>query len=293
MQCKQILAATDFSPAGDLASERAALLAQQHDATLHLLHVLPTISWAMFGRALVEHPLITEKHLYQAARERLVNLGTAYQERYGITVQVHVDIGRPYQRIADYVATHAIDLSVLGPHAENLARDLFVGSTARKFLHKGTHPALIAQSPATGAYRRVLVAVDFSESSQQAVELAAAIAPDAPLHVLHIYDVMFEGKMRYAGVEQEVIQKYRDAAGEEAWRMMHEFISELPQRERVVPAVQHGQPARAILDEAQALQADLIVMGKRGGFELDTLFLGSVTESILHGIDRDLLLAAQ
>jgi nucleotide-binding universal stress UspA family protein len=44
-----ILTATDFSPQAEQAVARAAILAQQHKATLHLLHILPTISWKMFG----------------------------------------------------------------------------------------------------------------------------------------------------------------------------------------------------------------------------------------------------
>jgi universal stress protein E len=293
MLFNNLLAATDFSANAERAVQRAALLAKQHGATLHLIHVVPTLSWTMFGRALVEHPLVTEKNLFRAAKERLANLAEDCADRYGIDVQPHVDIGRPYQHIAEYVATHGIDMAVLGPHADNPVRDVFVGSTAARFLRRGARSALVVRSASAASYRRMLVAVDFSDASRLSVEAAASLAPEAAIHVLHVFDVLFEGKMLYANVDPEIIQQYRDAADTEARRMMNEFTGELALPERVQPIVRNGDPAQLIIEEARALQADLIVMGKRGRSELDELFLGSVTEKVLHGTDRDLLLVSQ
>lgn len=293
MELKHILAATDFSPGAERAVERASSLASQHGATLHLLHVLPQLSWKMFGRTLVEHPLVTEKNLYQAARERLDNLADVMQERCKIPVQSFVDIGRPYERIAAYVTDHKIDMTVLGSHAGNLARDLFVGSTAGRFLRRGGRSALVASPSGGGSYERVLVAIDFSDVSRTAVDAATEIAPNATIHLLHVYDVMFEGKMLYANVDERIIQQYRDAADAEAWRMMDAFVTTLPRHERFVAKVRSGSPARTILSEAEALRADLIVMGKRGRSELNELFLGSVSENVVHESSRDLLLVAE
>lgn len=292
MEIKHIVAATDFSEHANHAVERAALLAVQHGAQLHLLHVIPVISWKMFGRALVEHPLITEKHLHDAACERMRELAEHCRQRHGIAVDWKVEIGRAHERIAAYTQSVSAGITILGTHAESLARELFVGSTARKFLHRGRQPALIVQRPAAAPYRQLLVAVDFSEVSKIAVEAALQLAPTAAVTVLHAYEVLFEGKMRYAGVEQDVIDQYRTAAAAEAGNQMHAFLDELGVRDRVDAQVLHGYPARIILDEAQTLQADLIVMGKRGRSELDELFLGSATENVLYDLDRDLLLVS-
>lgn len=292
MDLSDIVAATDFSARAAHAVERAAMLAGQHNARLHLLHVIPAISWKMFGRALVEHPLITEKHLYDAACEQMRELAEQCRRRYGITVEWQVDVGRAHECIAAHAQKVSAGLTVLGAHAETLARELFVGSTARKYLHRGRQPTLVTQSAADAPYRRVLVAIDFSEVSRLAVEAALELVPGADVHVMHVYEVLFEGKMRYAGVEQNVIDQYRDAARAEAGNQMIAFLDELGVRDQVQTRVAHGYPARAILDEAQQLQAELIVMGKRGRSELDELFLGSATENVLYDLDRDLLLVS-
>lgn len=292
MDFQAILVATDFSPLAEQAVARGALLAQQHKASLHLLHVLSPVAWKMFGKALFEHPLVSEKRLYESAQKRLSDVADACRARYAIPVQCSVEAGRPHEQIAAYVNLHAIRLTILGPHAGNVVRDLFIGSTAKRLLRAGTLPALIVKTQPTAAYRTALVAVDFSTISRTAIDVVASMAPDAVIHALHVYDVLYEGKMRYAGVGEAVIQQYRDAAEVEATRMMHAFISALGGHGSVMPIVRHGYAARVVLEEARALEADLIVMGKHSRSALDELFMGSVTEGVLYQLDRDLLIVS-
>ena len=89
-----------------------------------------------------------------------------------------------------------------------------------------------------------------------------------------------------------MIQRYRDAAAQKARCMMDTFLAGINLRDRVSPIIKHGGPVLTILDQAQALHADLIVMGKRGGTELNELLLGSFTKHVLYETDRDLLLVA-
>jgi nucleotide-binding universal stress UspA family protein len=290
MELKKILAATDFSLSANNAIDRAALLARQHGAALHLIHVVPTISWKMFGRALVEHPLVTEKHLYDAAGIRLRQLAEHCRQCDGLEAQCLVEVGAPHERIAAHAQKIGADLTVLGPHDESLTHGLLVGSTARKLLHLARQPVLVAQVPAQTPYRQVLAAVDFSAAAAGTLQAALSLAPDAATHAIHVYEVLFEGKMRYAGVEQNVVDQYREAAEGEAQHQMQDLLHELGAAGRVRAVVRNGYPARVLLDEAQALQADLIVMGKQDRSELGELFLGSVTEKVLHDLDRDLLL---
>lgn len=289
---KHILVATDFSSRAGLAVERAAFLAHQHRAKLHLLHAMPVVNWQMFGRVLIEHPLVTEAQLLESAREHLKHLADVLHEHYGVPVQHQVRIGRAHEQIAEYAQSHPIDLTVLGAHGENFVRDLFVGATAMKVLRRTDHPALIVRSEETKTerYQDILVPVDFSDASRLALEEAACIATQAAIHVLHVYEFEFEGKMRFAGVDDDVIRRYRDGAAQESLRIMDAFLAGMEGRERMTSIVKYGYPARIILDEARALHANLVVMGKRGRSEIDELLLGSVTKHVLDEIECDLLL---
>jgi nucleotide-binding universal stress UspA family protein len=293
MKISSLLVATDFSPATDVAIERAALLAKHYAATLHLLHVVPPISWRMFGEALAEHPLALEQRMHDAARERLLEMTHATQQRYAINVRPHVAVGDIPERIDEYVRTHAIDLAVLGRRTGQLGRDFFLGTTSLKYLHLMTTPTLIVQNPASAHYQTGLVAVDFSDVSKPALETAQVVAPQATLYAAHVFDVEFESMMRYAGVEDHIVRQYRNAAETEAAYRMEACLRAVDQSRPVLPIIRHGAPAKVLLDEAENLQAGLMVLGKRLKSGLEKWMLGSVTEDVAFQCQgRDLLIVA-
>lgn len=289
MQLSHIVAATDFSDTAGRAVERAALLARGCGAGLHLLHVIPAISWQAFGRALVEHPLITEKHVYEAARRHLQGIADDCRVRHGIAVDDYVEIGRASERIAAYAHRRQANLIVLGPHDEHFARDMFVGSTARKLLYADARPILIART-ASEPYRRILAAVDFSEESKHALRMSLALAPQAETWAVHVYEILFEGKARYAGIAQDVIEHYRMAAEVEARLRMRDLLDQMRAGPRLRSVVKSGHPGPALLEEARTMDADLLVLGRRSPQEPGEPLLGDVTEHMLYTLDRDLLL---
>jgi len=288
----QILVATDFSPHASRAVNRAARLAQEHRATLHLLHVMDKLLLQMFAGSIDEHPLVTEQRLLDSARSRLKELANRLASSFGVPVKDELLIGRIHSQIAQYVMAHAVDLSVFGAHGENFVRDLFLGSTVSKFLRKARQPMLVVRSDDQRAYREVLVAVDFSPASRLAIEAAAWLAPQAAIDVLNVSEPRFEDKMRHAGVEEDSIAQYHRMAEQDARGTLDAFLSPIEGAAKMSRSVISGVPARTIIEHAKARRADLVVMGKRGQLELDELLLGSVTSRVLHEIDCDLLLVA-
>jgi len=287
-----ILVATDFSGCAARAVDRAARLAHDHHATLHLVHVMDGLLLQMFASTLDEQPLTTEQRLLESARSRLKELADLLAKRFGVPVKDEVLIGRIHAQVDEYATTHAIDLAVFGAHGENFVRDVFVGSTASKFLRKGRRPTLVARSDEKRPYHQVLVAVDFSPASRLAIEWALRIAPQATVHVLHVSELPFEGKMRYAGIKEEEIAKYRRQAEQDARRTLDAFLAGIDGAAGLRRSVVDGPPSRTIAAQAQFRHADLVVMGKRGKLEFDEFLLGSVTLRVLEEIDRDLLLVA-
>jgi nucleotide-binding universal stress UspA family protein len=287
-----ILVATDFSGRAARAVELAARLAHDHQATLHLVHVMDRLLLQMFAGTLDEHPLANEQRLLESARGRLKELAHELASQFGVPVNDEVLIGRIHAQVAEYALTHAIDLTVFGAHGENFVRDMFVGSTASKFLRKGRQPTLVARSGDKRPYHQVLVAVDLSPASRLAVEWAVRLAPHAAIHVLHVSELLFEGKMRYAGIPEDDIAMYRRIAEQEARRALEVFLGSIEGTASMTRSVLHGVPSSTIVAQVQQRQADLLVMGKRGKLEFDEFLLGSVTLRVLEEINRDLLLVA-
>ena len=136
--------------------------------------------------------------------------------------------------------------------------------------------------PTTGA---VLVAVDLTEDSREAVLWASDYAHrmSAPLHILHCLHDPVESPGKYNGGKTCPLDRMTDAAQ----RMLTGFVAELreacPDKEYLNAASTRlvaGLPAQAILDEARALGAELIILGSRGRNGVQKLLFGSVARRV-------------
>ena len=135
--------------------------------------------------------------------------------------------------------------------------------------------------------RPILVPVDFSDDSRQALALAGQWARcfQAPIVVLHVVHDPADAPGYYlkAGANPE-LRQIEDAAAE----MMREFLEqasadhpELGPAEDLKTMLVVGLPAPRILEVADQLKARMIVMGSRGRTGLTHLLLGSKAERVV------------
>lgn len=283
---RTILAATDFSEDAGHAAARAALLAAELPAQLSLLHVLPAPTLhalrAMFGSG-----ADTEARLVEDARQSVAALAQLLGQR-GIAVAHEVRVGRIVEELLE--AASAYDLLSVGAHGSNPLRDLILGSTAERLISKLTLPALVVRKPAREPYRQVLVATDFSPDASAALRCALQLAPRAALTVVHAFDIPFEGKLRAAGVADDEIAGYRVRTRQSAMQRIERSVAEAGADPMAVARiVQQGAPGRVLLEHAEQLDADLVVLGKHGQSAAEELVLGSVTRHVLADAKCDVL----
>lgn len=289
---QRILVATDFSPRADRAVQRAAQLAAGHKAELYLLHVLPPFPLETLKHLIVETPLETEQRLYDQAKAALQKK-VEMLSGSDISVRQHVAIGRVHVEINRYAESHHVDLVVIGSHGESFAQELLLGTTVSKTLRTGHHPLLIIKQESNGKYERILVPVDFSQISLNALNLAVKIAGEAPIYVVHAVEIPFGQKMREAGVSAEWIDRYRDKMLDRARRGMEKIVSDsVPSDSRVTSMIEYGKPVPMIREKTESLGIDLTVIGKRGETELDEALFGSVTKHVLYETSGDVLVVS-
>ncbi len=289
---KRIVAATDLSSYAARAETRAAMLARELDSeSLDLLYVLAASPLEALRHLLMESPQKMERRLVDSAREQLADIGRRLSEKHRIApVNSCVKIGRTHAEISAYADAVDAGLVVVGAHGGGDIRELLLGATAVKVLRKISRPLLIVKREPQGAYRRVLVPVDFSESSRQAVALAARIAAQADITLVHAFEVPFEGRMHFAGVSEDVIHGYRARAREAANQGMRQLVSECGvDQARVSHMVEHGYAPAVILEKAEQIGPDLIVMGKHGQSGWEDALLGSVTKHVIYEAGCDVL----
>jgi nucleotide-binding universal stress UspA family protein len=282
-----ILAATDFSVDGNNAVRRAALLAHEHGARLHILHVLnaagckPLRDWFS--------PTLDLDLKAAQARDALRRLAVEILGAYDLTASVEVAVGAPFETLMK--ASEHVDLVVLGRRGHGRLGGLLVGRTVDRMLRICRPPVLVVKTPVQGSYRRVLVPIDFTASSDAAIRVGDRMRRETDMHVFHAINSKREAVLRDADVPEHIIRQTR---------LMEEGAINARMRRKVARlgldstpmnyALAYGPPVRSTLHHAHGLGADLIVAGKQGRSTLGSFLLGSVSSHVLSEATCDVLI---
>jgi nucleotide-binding universal stress UspA family protein len=160
------------------------------------------------------------------------------------------------------------DLIVVGPRSLSRTKAMILGSTTEWLLHHPPAPLAIIRS--ASAVRRVLVCVDGSAHAQAAVQAFSRFpwAADAEVFVVNVDD----GRSPTNGIGAALATL--DSVGVSA----------------KVDTVE-GSPTDMILDQIEALEPHLIVIGTRGLTGWDRLRVGSTAGLVAHTARCSILLA--
>ena len=285
----QILAATDLSAHGRHAADRAALIADGTGARLTLLHA-PAV------RALAQvRAWLGEDH-ESRIRDDAVNRLQALADELGAARGVDIDTRLAEDTVLDAVPQAADDMDagliVVGARGAGFLRRLVLGSTAERLLRRTTRPLLIVRGLAHAPYRRALLSVDFSPWSPAVLAMARQVAPQARCVLFHAFQVPFEEKLRFAGVDADVIDSYRQGARAKATQQLHALAEAAGlARGQWDACIVEGEASRCLVEQEQVQDCDLVVMGKHGQSAAQDLLLGSVTKHLLAEGSADVLVA--
>jgi len=283
-----ILAATDFSVDGNNAVRRAALLAHEHGARLHILHVLKADGCKPL-REWFSSPTIDIDLKGAQARDALRRVAVEISGAYDVTATVAVEVGEPHEALMK--ASERADLVVLGQRDRSRLEGLLVRGTVDRMLRTCRRPVLVVKKAVEASYRRVLVPIDFTATSDAALQFATGMPLDRGIHVFHAINSQREAILRDADVPDHIIRERRstEAAGTNA-RMRRRVARLGLDSTRTNFSVAHGPAVRSILLQAQRLDADLIVAGKQGRSAVGGFLLGSVSRRVWAESDRDVLI---
>lgn len=141
---------------------------------------------------------------------------------------------------------------------------------------------------------RVLLATDGSAHSVRAAQALRALAsrdPSIHVTVFHVVPLPDMPNPAAAGAHLPVGPAPDTYAEVQASRALTVTVAALgiaPERVRECHVI--GLPGEAILTEARQGKYDMIVLGRRGLSPLRELFLGSVSQAVLHGANCPVLI---
>lgn len=244
VRLKNVLYATDFSPAAEKAFPFALQIAGRYGATIHVLHVIqeniyplvPPTAWTQ-----IEEDLEASR-----ARNR-----KAIEERLsGLAHDISFQQGNVWDNIRKAIRNDGIDLLVLGTHGRTGIEKMALGSIAEQALRHASCPVLmigpkVSVQPKNAAeWTRILYATDFSSASLAAAPHAISLAREHRAQLILLY-------CAGGGVDiPSMLHTLRDLVP---------FGSDLRSEPDCVAA--HGAPAEKILEVAEEHGADVIVLG--------------------------------
>ncbi len=282
-----IVAATDFSNAAKRAVLRAALIAKQHGAELHLLHVAPLL--ALYPGQEVDPAKGAVNGA--AISDRFDAMGQMLHERYGIRVRLAQRIGRAHTQIADYAATMRADLVVVGARGESAILRLLLGSTVSRLLRVRQGPVLIVRGDPVKPYDQVLAALDFSSHAPVVVAWAGTLAGNGQVRLLHVLEPLDENGLRAKGLDDATIRHRQEEMRTTAGNLMADLRSKLPSE--METHIETGYAPARILECAVVWRVELIVLGRQGCGGLEEFLLGSVSKDVAQAADCDVLVVAE
>jgi nucleotide-binding universal stress UspA family protein len=131
-------------------------------------------------------------------------------------------------------------------------------------------------------FTSIIVAVDGSDHAHEALNAAVAIAglTGGNLHVVTVPQPVIDPVI--VGYTTVPIPISQDDLDKSAKATLDTALGRIPEgvKARTSAKTLFGDPAHAIVDEAAAVKADLIVLGRRGLGRLAGLLVGSTTTKV-------------
>lgn len=299
---KHILVPLDGSKEAERVVGIAAGFARTFDARVTLLGVVESAPEGSESRKRTReeqaHLEIFKKQLSEArqAFKKYLDGVEDRLKKFGVKTGVAVENGRPSEEIVKAARTRGADLILLLSKCDLDLPSGILGSVTDRVLRTSTIPMLIADPKMEFAddslrLRHVLVPIDLAQISSRAIPVAVAIgkAFHAELRFLRVTpQVLYPGAAVGSPYSSNVA--LGGAVRDEAIKALEGILGDA--RKQGVKAEGQagtGSPATVIIEVAANLEDCLIVMSTHGLGGLQRMVLGSVTDKVVRGTGRPVL----
>lgn len=289
-----LLVARDFSPVSDRALRQSLELAAHTEATLHVLFA------EVLHRDVSEprdHPSPAEG-LDQVQRELTAERDVPTEAIEDVPIQevTRRDVA-PAPAILNYGSKVDVDLIALGTHAKKMMKRVLLEGVAEEVIRRAERPVFTVRGeegedrfPKVEEIRRILVPLDFSEHSREALVHAREWASlyGAKIDVLHVLKDEPHPLLEMVGVKS--VRELEPDVDEKALRKMDSFVENT--RGPAVEIEKHvtsGRVVPCITEFVDENDVNLVVHSSHGRTGVERFFLGSVAEKTIRHVECPIL----
>jgi nucleotide-binding universal stress UspA family protein len=291
---RKILIPLDGSELAEQAIPAAMALARQSHGEILLLRVpvFETAVMPAFGGYGVLYPEQSLEHSRAEARDYLKET-----QKTAVTPDVPcraliVD-GDVASAIVDVAKEENVDAIVMSTHGYSGVTRWVMGSVTERVLGDALCPVFVVREP--DLPRHVMITLDGSEFAERALEpgLETAATFGAKVTLMSAArEVNVSMLKEMEAIENGMGRRWQEDVAKD----VEEYLRKVAKRYRrddltLFTATTIEPAATSILDYAEAHQVDLLVMATHGRTGLLRWVYGSVTEKVLHGAKRSMLIA--
>ncbi len=295
IEIQSVLVATDLGEASDRLVRTASSIAALTGAELHVVHVhvVPASSPddAVIGSRYADEIADAEKRMDEQVQR-------AIPPHFAPSSQTVLARPSPSEAIRKHAESLSCDLIVIGPHRGPLSDRPFLGTTADRLLSTAGVPCLIVRGSPSFPIERVGTLVDFSPTSQRALDTATAWmqafsggerARDAD----PVQPEIVVGHIDWSPRES-ALGKEADARGiPEVGRAIERSRARLEVGEsiRFTPEVLHAGDATEVVSQwVRERDLSMLVLGTRGMSRLPYAYIGGLASAVARSAPCSVLL---
>lgn len=290
---EKILFHTSFRELAFNALESVCELQKAGLKTVVLVHIIPReeVSFVPYGGYLKDE----EERLAEIARLRFENWRESIAGR-GIECRFRIETGNPNARILSIAEEEDVDLNVTGKKKRSTFEKVYVGEHILDLLRRSPVPILMGKYLSRyedegevftrvndHPYDRPLLATDWSEPSEHALELLSSFQGLArKVLVTHIV-----GAKLSKGLESEAL----DILEKESRKRLDDYCRRLKDAGvDAEPLLSTGKTAAEIVRLSRSYNATMIVMGRTGKDWFQQYWLGGVSHRVAETSELPVLL---
>ena len=261
---ESIVVGLDFSECSRVALIQALRVAGWSGATARAVHVVAATADEM-GETAREY----RSGLVEDAKKQWRALVEDMPDARGI--EFDVGVASRLAGIRQALERHQADLLVIGAYGEGKA-NVGLGTLASACIRSVATDVMVVRESGRRRFETIVVVIDFSDASRYALEAAALVATGerARLHAVH--------------VEPSRVETFAHLRSDLAPRLelfVQATTSTYPELEVSSRIFLHTGHRSGVLEFADQVHADLVVVGTRGHTNLRDVALGSTAEKVL------------
>ncbi len=280
----RVLLTTDGSQEATAAMRAASRLLTSEDRKVDVLYVAPELRGPKSGniarRALQQRVAAEVRRILEEAKQILTE--------EGIDALTLSEAGSPANVIMRTAEDY--DITVIGAKGRDVRSAVGLGPVASRLVEHAAGCVLVGREPPGDRGLRILVPVDGSAGSEQALDALSSFfdLESAEITLLHVLETLWlphEPPEEQSPESPDPDAKQNNQLSLELRREAEQLLAEarvrvLEHHPGVTTSIREGNPANEILSEADQGDYDLVVLGSGGATDMKRRILGSVSSKV-------------